>query len=137
LERKKVKFIMSPKSENQQRQFVTYAVLAGFFGAMSGVVGKLSVTAQMEVFVLFRVLFFASNIYATGQMWRFYLKALSLGPTAMAQTMNTATNFAVSALSGVLIFGEQISLLWCVGAAMCAAGLVLTVSSQKSAKGEE
>ena len=118
-------------SATEQGRFITYAVLAGFFGAMSGVVGKLSVTPALEIFFVLRVAFFASNAFCTGQMWRFYLKALSLGPTALAQTLNTGTNFPVSALSGIIIFGETITPLWCLGAALAAAGLVLVVVSTK------
>ena len=123
---------MAPSTS--QEKFVLYAVLAGLFGALSAVAGKLSVSGDIDTNVIktvLRVGGIAANAFCTAQMWRFYLKALSLGPTAVAQTLNTGTNFAVSALLGITIFGETVTPLWCLGAACCAAGLVLVVSDPK------
>ncbi len=115
-------------------RFLPFAMLAGLFGALSGVVGKLSVTGDMEIVAWARMSFFAANAVCTALMWRFFLKSLSLGPTAVASTLNTGTNFAVSALFGALLFGEEVTALWCVGAAVCCAGMVLIVTEQDHSK---
>lgn len=105
--------------------FTMYAMTAGLFGGLSGAVGKMSVTDDHSLGVIVRVLFFAANGVCTAQMWRYYLKSLSLGPTAICQVLNTGTNFAVSALVGIVFFGETITTLWLVGAMMVVAGLAI------------
>lgn len=97
--------------------FLFYAALAGTFGAMSGVVGKVSVASTFELHLIFRIMFFAANAVCTGQMWRYYLKALALGSTPVCSIVNTGVNFAVSAILGILVFGETVTALWCLGAA--------------------
>jgi uncharacterized membrane protein len=111
-----------------QSQFVMYALLAGLYGALSGACGKLSVGDDVPVLLVLRGVLFAANGVCTGQMWRYYLKALSLGSTTTAQMINTGANFSASALFGILIFGEQVSTLWMVGAAVTCVGLALVAS---------
>lgn len=122
----------SSTSSSNQSRFVLYAMMAGTFGALSGAVGKLSVTDELTLGVLFRVLFFASNGLFTAQMWRYYLKALSLGPTPTCQILNTGTNFAVSATLGLWLFGETVNALWMAGAVCVAVGLALIVSDPQA-----
>ena len=74
-----------------------------------------------------RILMFVANIFFTGQMWRFYLKALQLGPTTVAQVVNTAANFVVSAFVGIALFGETIGILWIAGATIAAIGMALFI----------
>lgn len=108
--------------------FVLYAMLAGTFGALSGVAGKLSVSDSVSLALYFRVLTFLSNGYCTAQMWRYYLKALALGSTPTCQVINTATNFIVSAAVGFAVFGEEVNAMWCFGATLVVCGLGLIVS---------
>jgi uncharacterized membrane protein len=120
---------------------VMSAVAAGLFAALSGVLGKLSVTNEVDVPWLLRMIFFALNPVCTVQMWRYYLKALSVAPTPKCQIVNAGTNFAASAILGVIIFSETINLLWMCGAALVALGLAVIgagdgnpgVASQKDA----
>lgn len=108
-------------------------MLAGMFGALSGVTGKLSVSGDDVSLIMMaaRVVLFLGNAVCTGQMWRYYLKALSLGPTPIAQVLNTGTNFAVSAICGILVFGEAVNWIWCVGAAAAAVGLALIATDSE------
>lgn len=83
---------------------------------------------------LLRVVFFASNALFTGQMWRFFLKSLSLGPTPVSQIINTGTNFAVSAFLGLLFFQEEVNAMWAAGALLVVVGLALVVTDPEVAK---
>lgn len=132
--------------------FLVHASLAGACGALSGVVGKLAVessrvpslvhsgasylelnaqtTEAVQAIVpwLLRLVFFLLNAMLTGSMWRFYLKALSQGPTPVCQILNTGTNFVVSAFAGLVFFAEEVTPLWGVGALLIVMGLALVVS---------
>lgn len=83
--------------------------------------------AHSFLLLFFRTLFFGSNAFFTAQMWRYYLKSLSLGPTPVCQIVNTGTNFAVSALVGIVFFSEAVDTMWCCGAALVVIGLGMVV----------
>ncbi|GET91577.1 hypothetical protein, conserved [Leishmania tarentolae] len=132
--------------------FLAHASIAGACGALSSVVGKLAVEsarvpslvrrgglylqldlATMEMVQtivpwLLRLFFFVMNAILTGSMWRFYLKALSQGPTPVCQILNTGTNFVVSALAGLVLFEEEVTPMWGTGALLIVLGLALVVS---------
>jgi hypothetical protein len=120
--------VVKTKNDSVNYTFVLYAMLAGAFGALSGVAGKLSVTDSVSLAAYFRVATFLANGFCTAQMWRYYLKALSLGSTPTCQVINTATNFVVSAAVGFAVFGEEVNSLWCIGATLVVCGLGLIVS---------
>ncbi|KAG5470639.1 hypothetical protein LSCM1_01885 [Leishmania martiniquensis] len=132
--------------------FFVNASIAGVCGALSGVVGKLAVeSARVPLLVewggrylqldraamemvqavapwLLRILCFLMNVFLTASMWRFYLKALSQGPTPVCQILNTGTNFVVSALAGLVLFAEEVTPMWGAGALLIVLGLALVVS---------
>ncbi|CCW60407.1 unnamed protein product [Phytomonas sp. EM1] len=81
---------------------------------------------------LLRSVFFIANAFFTGQMWRYYLKALSAGSTPVCQILNTGTNFAVSAFIGILFFLEEVNVMWVCGALMVLAGLALIVMDPRA-----
>jgi uncharacterized membrane protein len=132
--------------------FLINASLAGACGALSGAVGKLAVesasvpslvragavrlhldaqtTERVQAVVpwLLRLVFLGLNAMLTGSMWRFYLKALSQGPTPVCQILNTGTNFVVSAFAGLVFFAEEVTPMWGVGALLIVMGLSLVVS---------
>ena len=107
--------------------WITYAMVAGLFGALSGAVGKLSVSAEHDLGVYLRVALFGFNGVCTAQMWRYHLRALSQGPTPVCQILNTGMNFAVSALVGIAFFAESVSGMWLLGASCVALGMALVV----------
>ncbi|ORC87305.1 uncharacterized protein TM35_000221040 [Trypanosoma theileri] len=145
-------------STRTDRIFFFYASLAGTFGALSAVVGKLAVmddsgdalTAFTTTILSFfgvqeithshwvsvmpmlllvtRGLLFAANAFFTAQMWRWYLKALSCGPTPVCQIVNTGMNFAISAFLGLLIFHEEVTIMWAIGALLVVVGLAVVVT---------
>ena len=102
-------------------------VVGGAAGASitssSSVMSDAALLATVEACV--RVIMMCANAYFTGQMWRYYLRALSLGSTPVAQVVNTAANFAVSALVGAVVFGEAVGPMWFAGAAVAGCGLFL------------
>lgn len=103
-------------------------MLAGAFGGMSGVAGKLSVSSDVAFGMYLRVILFGFNALCTAQMWRYYLKALALGPTPTCQIINTGTNFILSAALGLAFFGEEVNALWCTGASLVLVGLGIIAS---------
>lgn len=127
------------------------ASLAGVCGALSGVVGKASVTTSSVGSFLgyfgfdvegegrwyyatwgLRLLFLLLNIFFTAQMWRYFLKALAVGSTPVCQIISSSVNFSLSAIMGILFFEEKITLLWGYGAVCIVIGLGMVVSSVKS-----
>ena len=118
--------------EGKRQLFFFYAALAGLFGALSGASGKLSVDENVSLGIAWRVASFALNGVFTGQMWRYYLKSLALGPTAIAQMVNTGVNFAASAVVGIALFGETINAVWVGGAALTCIGLMLIAQEGKA-----
>ncbi|CCW67709.1 unnamed protein product [Phytomonas sp. Hart1] len=93
-------------------------------GVSSVIMSKWMVSALPLVF---RSIFLITNVVLTGQMWCFYLKALSVGPTPVCQILNTGTNFAVSAFVGIFFFLEEVNVMWVCGALMVFVGLALIV----------
>jgi len=114
--------------------YALFAMIAGLFGALSGVFGKLTLSSA-EGNVLgsalpwwTRMIFFALNGVCTAQMWRYYLKALRFGPTPACQVSSTGSNLCFSAVMGYLLFGETVTTLWFVGASCVVVGLACIVS---------
>ncbi|KAJ1665950.1 Transmembrane protein 42 [Coemansia sp. RSA 1813] len=58
-------------------------------------------------------------------MWLFFTKALRYGDsTARVMMVQTVSNFAATAVLGVQLFGDALSLRWWSGASLIAVGLV-------------
>lgn len=139
------------------RRYLLYSLLAGTFGALSAVVGKLafahdnsgSATSLSGVVSMFfalvgidarsnslaaalvlglRAVSLAANGYCTAQMWRWYVRALSCGSTPVCQVVNTGANFGVSAILGFFVFHEVVTITWLAGALLVVVGLMLVVS---------
>ena len=112
--------------------FVAFAALAGLCGALSGFAVKIAMSGwtlgPLPVVAVFAI-FMALNAALTGQMWRYYLKALSLGPTPATMMTSTAVNMTVSAAVGALVLGEHIGIQYAAGAALMAIGLALIARS--------
>ncbi|CAD2216178.1 hypothetical protein AGDE_05530 [Angomonas deanei] len=85
-------------------------------------------TTSLYVSWILRVVSFVGNAMLTGQMWRYYIKALSLGPTPVCSIINTGTNFAVSAFMGLVLFGEEVNYTWACGALLVVIGLAIVVT---------
>lgn len=59
-------------------------------------------------------------------MWALFTRALTAAPsTTKVSITNTSANFLVTAILGMIVFGEPVRGLWWLGAAMMAAGCIL------------
>ncbi|KAG8343063.1 hypothetical protein TRVL_06111 [Trypanosoma vivax] len=142
-----------PSQVGGRHNYLPKAALAGLFGAASATLGKLAVTGSESdsfataispimdllgapssgsywaagVPVVFRIVLLGANAFCTAQMWRWYVKALSQGPTPVCQIVNTGMNFVASALLGFVVFQELVTLTWFGGALLVAVGLTLVV----------
>lgn len=144
----------SPSDSNStSTRFLLFAVTAGTCAAMSGVCTKFGVSTAGKVVVGFilqivglifavgdggkldqaveavvRLSLILANGIFTAQMWRYLIKAFSLGPTGVAHGLVTATNLAVSALAGVFLLGEEVpGKIWLCGGVLVACGLYLLI----------
>ncbi|CAM9877465.1 unnamed protein product, partial [Hapterophycus canaliculatus] len=66
-----------------------------------------------------------------------YLKALQMSGSTVATVTNFATNFLLSGVSGRIVFGERLPMLWFCGASLVVAGVMLLTGGGGDADGEE
>ncbi|KAJ2607776.1 Transmembrane protein 42 [Coemansia sp. RSA 1365] len=126
-----------------------FAILAGLFAALGSVSAKLTVNISASPFpdlvrqtlprintraleVLSRILMAigvgASNFF----MWLFFTKALRFGDsTPRVMMLQTASNFAATAVCGVYLFGDALSMQWWAGASLIVIGLVILNSEKR------
>jgi hypothetical protein len=65
-------------------------------------------------------------VFANVTMWYFFSKALSYDtsiPVVAVMSVQTVTNFFISALGGRLFFKEHVSIEWTMGASLALLGL--------------
>jgi drug/metabolite transporter (DMT)-like permease len=66
-------------------------------------------------------------------MWSLFTTALARGTsTTQVSIMNTSTNFLLTALMGLFIFGEDLPPMWWVGATLLVAGSVIVGRKDES-----
>ncbi|KLJ07077.1 hypothetical protein EMPG_17433 [Blastomyces silverae] len=132
-------------SSSSAYNWVILAIASGLFAATNGLFAKLTTThltttlsqtlshllnlppssARIAEYIT-RALFFALNILSNGVMWAMFTRALtaSASSTKVAIT-NTTANFLLTAVLGMVVFGERVDGLWWVGAALMAGGCVV------------
>ncbi|KAJ2708432.1 Transmembrane protein 42 [Coemansia spiralis] len=122
---------------------VLFAALAGLFAALGSVGAKLTVAldagplvgavyaalpgaSAQVVAVAARALLAGAAAACNVLMWLFFTKALRHSDsTARVMVMQTVSNFAATAICGVYLFGDALSLQWWAGASLIAAGLAM------------
>lgn len=73
-----------------------------------------------------RIFFLSLNVLSNVTMWALFTRALTAGPsTTKVSITNTASNFLVTAVLGMAVFGEVVGGLWWVGAGLMGGGCVL------------
>ncbi|KAL1976594.1 hypothetical protein VTN31DRAFT_2876 [Thermomyces dupontii] len=149
--------------------WIILAIASGAFAALNGLFAKLTTTESTKNFAssiahilpflgegfvefLVRAACFGLNILCNVLMWALFTRALTVSPsTTKVSITNTSTNFLVTAVLGMIVFGEQVRGLWWVGAAMMGVGCILvgmrekegentkkkTHNQSRSARGEE
>ncbi|KAJ5091945.1 hypothetical protein NUU61_006815, partial [Penicillium alfredii] len=76
--------------------------------------------------MLIRGLCLGLNVLCNVIMWALFTRALTAGPsTTKVSITNTASNFLMTALLGMVVFQEAVGGLWWIGAAMMGAGCIL------------
>lgn len=76
--------------------------------------------------LLTRAFFFGCNLLFNVAMWALFTAALTrASSTTRVSIINVSTNFVVTALLGLAIFGEKLPGLWWVGAGLLAVGNVV------------
>ncbi|XP_052230968.1 transmembrane protein 42-like isoform X3 [Dreissena polymorpha] len=130
---------------------ISLAVCAGAMAAMASVSAKLAMTedtvhaicsgilAGTQLMALCDTLLyvlragcFASIFIFNSLMWTLFTKSLQhCSSTIEATITNTGANFLITALLGVLLFGERLSLLWWLGSCLILAGLLLIHKGNK------
>ncbi|KAJ1796729.1 hypothetical protein LPJ59_003568 [Coemansia sp. RSA 2399] len=128
-----------------------FAFVGGVFASLSSVGAKLAVVSSEQptsvsmavqealsaasprtVDMVSRALFVGFVGACNFLMWLFFTKALRYGDsTARVMMIQTVSNFAVTAVLGVQLFGDVLSLRWWCGASLIAAGLVF-LQTEKS-----
>ncbi|ORX67754.1 hypothetical protein DL89DRAFT_259014 [Linderina pennispora] len=98
-----------------------FAILGGTFASLSSVSAKLAVAQNTSL----------PSPPATFSCGLFFTKALRYGDsTVRVMMVQTVSNFAVTALAGVYLFGDVLSMQWWCGATLIAVGLTC-LSSEK------
>lgn len=77
------------------------------------------------------------NLTFNALMWALFTAALTRGDsTTRVSVVNVSSNFMVTALLGLVIFGERLPPLWWVGAGLLAAGNVVIGRREEEGKGK-
>ena len=137
---------------------LTYGVQAGMFACLASLFGKLALSDDdimqicmkigdrydMDIVApcarispLIRAACFGMIFISNSFMWLFFTKTLNVSATtAEAVAVNSATNFSLSGLSGMVLFGEAISWKWAAGTLCIILGLFCINLSQPSKEAE-
>ncbi|KAL1999830.1 hypothetical protein VTN02DRAFT_3904 [Thermoascus thermophilus] len=136
---------MTSSNLASQPRWILLAIASGTFAALNGLFAKLTTTdlttsisrglshllgmpesTDRGVEVLVRATFFALNLLSNFTMWALFTRALTASPsTTKVSITNTASNFLVTAILGMIVFAEHVRGLWWLGAAMMGAGCIL------------
>ncbi|RAL14456.1 uncharacterized protein BO97DRAFT_386136 [Aspergillus homomorphus CBS 101889] len=130
-------------------RWILLALTSGAFAAFNGLFAKLTTDTQttalatslLHLFtsdpasstadhpflvLVIRGISLALNLLCNGIMWALFTRALTAGPsTTKVSITNTAANFLVTALLGMVVFSERVGGLWWVGAAMMGSGCII------------
>lgn len=133
------------------------ALSAGFCAAMASLCVKLALSSEdmfqtalckhvslwketsshcKQVVFLSRIILFGLMFLFNGLMWTLFVKSLrNSSSSAQAMITNSASNFIFSALFGMVVFGEILSLRWWMGASFIILGLFLINKNMKTPDG--
>lgn len=134
-----------------------YGVQAGMFACLASIFGKLAlndtdITALcMQIGTRYdydlvapcsriapwlRAVCFGMIFACNSLMWLYFTKTLNVSDTtAEAVAVNSATNFLLTGLAGMILFGEPISMKWVIGTCCIILGLVC-INMADSAEGQ-
>ncbi|PGH26870.1 hypothetical protein AJ80_01452 [Polytolypa hystricis UAMH7299] len=152
---------LSPSPSPEKRsKWVILAIASGMFAATNGLFAKLTTThltttisqslipllplslsaspsADRLVEYIIRSLFFALNLISNAVMWTLFTRALTSSPsTTKVSITNTTANFLLTAVLGMVVFGEEVGGLWWVGAGMMGVGCVVVGMREEGGGGD-
>ena len=132
------------------------ATIAGFCGALASLTGKLisyqsffkdkclknfiEIINDAQWYCWYfastvQILFIIVTLILNSIMWTVFVESMQHLGSSEAMVINIATNIFMSALCGWLIFAEQLSFLWWLGAVFILSGLsILLVPSSNTIK---
>ncbi|KAF3483067.1 uncharacterized protein GIQ15_02391 [Arthroderma uncinatum] len=145
---------------SQQSKWLTLALASGAFAAMNGLFAKLTTTelttsisraishpfsssgatttVDVVVEYIVRAGFFGLNLLSNFIMWTLFTRALTASPSTTKVTItNTTANFLVTAVLGMLVFQENVTAQWLVGATLMAAGCIIVGMREEKPKDNE
>eukprot|EP00699_Malawimonas_sp_californiana_P001243 EC715189.1.p1 GENE.EC715189.1~~EC715189.1.p1 ORF type:complete len:134 (+),score=4.68 EC715189.1:2-403(+) len=103
------------------------ALTAGFWAATAAVFGKFGagdvIKAEGYMQIVLRVGCIGGLLICNAVMVNFFTKALRMSAPAAATALSAASNFFVTAVYGMAIFGEHLPLQWWLGALLIAGGV--------------
>ncbi|KAG6995643.1 hypothetical protein G7Y79_00043g079270 [Physcia stellaris] len=134
----------TPSVLARKTPWLALAVASGACAAFNGVFAKLTTTSlttswstsvadafhlsspNRPIEFLIRAIFFLLNLAFNAVMWTLFTAALTrASSTTRVSIINTSSNFMITALLGLAIFGERLPALWWVGAAGLVVGNVI------------
>lgn len=137
-----------------KRLLLTYGVQAGVFACLASLFGKLALNDKDIMNICMRIgdkydmdlvapcsqlapwiraACFGMIFLSNSLMWLFFTKTLNVSnTTAEAVAVNSAANFLLSGLSGMVLFGEAVSWKWAAGTCCIILGLICINLSQPS-----
>lgn len=104
------------------------SIASGFFAALAGLLAKLTFGDYSDTY-LARLATFLLVFGANALMMKYFVISLQKLGSGKATVCNFVANFMISAIFGVLIFGEVVSVQWFIGAGIMATGVYLILIS--------
>lgn len=124
-----------------QSHGLTLAVIAGVMASLGSTCAKLAMSGDVikshcqllagtticqQVCLYIQVMFFLLIFVCNAIMWTFFTKSLQYCSSSVQATVtNTASNFLFTALVGLVLFNESLSLRWWFGSLLILLGLIL------------
>ncbi|KAK2745460.1 hypothetical protein FQN55_006154 [Onygenales sp. PD_40] len=135
----------SPSPSSSSSNWIILAIASGLFAAANGLFAKLTTTtltttlshllshhlslppsSTTTVEYIVRGAFFTLNLLSNALMWALFTRALTAASSSTKVAItNTTANFLLTAVLGMVVFGEEVRGLWWVGAGAMAGGCVL------------
>ncbi|KAL4092393.1 hypothetical protein QTP88_026897 [Uroleucon formosanum] len=110
-----------------------YAASAGVCGSSAGMFSKIGMSVneffglndQALYTNLTRFVMLAMVMLANIGVWLMYTRSLRFGSTLVSTGIGIASNYIFTALTGVLLFSENCSILWACGTLSVMIGVIL------------
>lgn len=115
-------------------KYFIHCVAGGICAAFAGISAKMMTSDSFSIMTVACLL---SLIVFNVGMWVNYTTAMQGMRTVTATSATTTVNFVVSGIAGYLLFGEVLSLYWCIGLSLIILGVILLNSEQTEDKDKQ